>query len=322
MNRLNTSHLVAAAIAAVLMAGTAQSNEREAATAVQNAQARIGGQVYASPSQVLRVQEKLRADGRNPGAKGQWDDKTRAEARDYQKAHGMAPTGQLDTSLLSALDIGDVMEGEKDSGHFLDGLLESDSEESSPGSQQGTPIFVSPTHVAQIQHLLQDKGFYNGSIDGLWGEGTAAAANKYRREHGLEVGEGLDIALLRAMNAERAPVPKLAPGATARTEGVPLAAGPTALRALQKELSVQGIAAGNIDGEWGDATQRAVSEFQQKHELEPTGTLTLPTLAALGVDIAQDSKGVAFDAREAPERQSKEEQPSSVATTEPTSEDR
>ena len=304
--------LLSAVISAVLMTGAVHATEPASDTTTQTAEARTIGQVYASPSQVMRVQEKLRADGRKPGSNGEWNDATRAEVRDFQKAHGLSPTGQLDTSLLSALDIGDVLEGQSESGHFLDNLLKSD--ESVPASNaSGTPIFVSPTHVAQIQHLLKEQGYYTGSIDGVWGEGTAVAANKYRAANALEASSGLDIALLRAMNAERAPVPKLAPGATARSSGVPLLAGPTALRALQKELSEQGFPTGNIDGEWGQDTQRAVREFQKEHELETTGSLTLPTLAALGIDIAHEANKAAFDAREGAPA-GKDKKPDAVAT--------
>ncbi len=309
---MNTSHrvplgtLLASAVGAVLALSSVQAEERtEPVSAAQPAQVQ-SAQLYASPSQVklLQVkllQEKLRADGRKPGEEGRWDEATQREVRDYQKAHGLAPTGQLDTSLLSALDIGDVLEGQSDTGHFLDGLLRPDAKQ--PAAQtvdRGTPIYVSPVHVAQIQHLLREQGFYKGAEDGVWGEGTAAAANQYRMKQGLEASSGLDVALLRAMNAEKAPVPKLAPGATARSAGVPLLAGPTALRALQKELSAQGIQPGSIDGEWGQKTQNAVREFQRQHELEATGTLTLPTLAALGIDIAYDGSAKKQSTPEAP----------------------
>jgi peptidoglycan hydrolase-like protein with peptidoglycan-binding domain len=311
--------LLAAAVGAALAISSVHANEpAQSSLAVQ--QATVGSaQLYASPSQVMLVQQKLSADGRKPGEEGRWDDATQREVRDYQKAHGLAPTGQLDTSLLSALDIGDVLEGQSDTGHFLDGLLRRDTADTdgkpAATADRGTRIFVSPTHVAQIQHLLHEQGFYKGEEDGVWGEGTAAAANQYRMKHGLEASSGLDVALLRAMNAEKAPVPKLAPAATQRSTGVPLQAGPTALRALQKELTAQGIQAGNIDGEWGQNTQNAVREFQRKHELETTGTLTLPTLAALGIDIANSK--ASFEAREAGSDRAKEPSPpDAVATTE------
>jgi peptidoglycan hydrolase-like protein with peptidoglycan-binding domain len=284
--------LLSVAIAAVLGTATVQATDTKQTQAVeQRAELSTVGQIYASPSQVMLLQEKLRSDGRKTFITGEWDAATAREARDYQRAHGLAPTGQLDTSLLSALDMGDVLEGQKESGHFLDGLLTNNADErKASANSRGTPIYVSPVHVAQIQHLLREQGYYDGQIDGVWGEGTAAAANKYRREQGLEATPGLDISLLKAMNAERAAVPKLAPGATDRATGIPLMAGPTALRSLQKELTAQGIATGNIDGAWGEDTKRGVKEFQRKHDLEPTGTLTLPTLAALGIDVKHDGR--------------------------------
>lgn len=110
-------------------------------------------------------------------------------------------------------------------------------------------------------------------------------------------------------------VSKLAPGATTRSSGVPLMAGPTALRSLQKELSAQGISTGNIDGAWGEDTKRGVREFQRRHDLEPTGTLTLPTLAALGIDVTHAGKQ-AFDSRTSPARdRMKDEDPDAVATS-------
>ena len=252
------------------------------------------GQVYASPSQVRLVQDKLREDGRKPGAAGVWDEATIAEVRDYQKANGLAPTGEFDTSLLSALKVGDVFAGET-SATFLDGLLRAEPATSMPAAGHGAPIFVSPVHVAQIQHLLREHGMYKGTIDGAWGPETARAANEFRKQHGLEASSGLDIALLRALNQQRSPVPKLVAAATLRTDGVPLHAGPTAIRALQRELSRDGHEAGAVDGIWGENTRQALRSYQKEHSLEPTGTLTLPTLAALGIEIANDNARLSSD---------------------------
>jgi peptidoglycan hydrolase-like protein with peptidoglycan-binding domain len=196
--------------------------------------------------------------------------------------------------LLSSLKVGDVLAGNV-SGTFLDGLLRADSSEPVPVTGRGAPIFVSPVHIAQIQHLLQEQGFYKGTIDGAWGPETARAANEYRRKNGLDASPGLDIALLRALNQQHSPVPKLVSAATLRKDGVPLYAGPTAIRALQRELSRDGRDAGAVDGVWGENTRQALRSYQTAHSLEPTGTLTLPTLAALGIDLANDSTKLSSD---------------------------
>ncbi len=275
---------------ALFVAGTLAAGAAYAHDAAKNP----SGQVYASPSQVRLVQDKLREQGRKPGTTGAWDEATIAEVRDYQKANGLAPTGEFDTSLLSSLKVGDVLAGET-SATFLDGLLRAEVSKSAAATGRGAPIFVSPVHVAQIQHVLREHGMYKGAIDGAWGAETARAANDFRKEHGLEASPGLDIALLRSLNQQRSQVPKLVAAATLRTDGVPLHAGPTAIRALQRELSRDGHDAGPVDGVWGENTRQALRSYQTAHSLEPTGTLTLPTLAALGIEIANDGAKLSSD---------------------------
>lgn len=262
---------------AAFSAGAAHSNERTSS-------GNPSGQLYASPSQVRMVQEKLTEQGRKPGVDGIWGEHTAAEVRDYQQANALAPTGQLDTSLLSKLEIGDVLEGETSS-TFLDGLLRDTKPDNDQSGGRGTPLYVSPLHVAQIQHLLREQGHYSGPIDGAWGAETARAANEFREANGLEANEGLDISLLRALNKQATDVPKIVSAATSRSEGVPLEAGPTAIRALQRELAKKGHEAGAVDGVWGENTRQALRDYQREHDLEATGTLTLPTLAALGIDV-------------------------------------
>ena len=319
---MNARYKILCALTAFVFAGAAHANEPARDDAQMRTSAKAGAQLYASPSQVRLVQEKLREQGRKPGDDGVWDEATVSEVRDYQKANGLAPTGQLDTSLLSALEIGDVLEGETSS-RFLDGLLRADRSRDEEANARGAPLYVSPVHIAQIQHLLREQGQYEGQIDGVWGAETASAANRFRQEKGLEASEGLDVALLRALNQVRSDVPKLAAEATDRTEGVALQAGPAAIRALQRELGERGHEAGAVDGVWGENTRQALRDFQREHELEATGTLTLPTLAALGVNIASQrgatgtqSQG-GFEALSNDRPAAEEEDQDAVATREP-----
>ena len=127
-----------------------------------------------------------------------------------------------------------------------------------------------------------------GKDDGTWGAETAAAANRFRAAQGLDPTPFLDVALLQAMNHEHVEVPNLTADVLNRSAGVPLYAGTSTIRALQRELSQAGHNAGAIDGVWGDNTRDAVRAYQRAHGLETTGTLTLPTLAALGINVASD----------------------------------
>jgi peptidoglycan hydrolase-like protein with peptidoglycan-binding domain len=319
MNTSRPSRSLTRAIAALLagvgcvtFSAVGYTHDAKDSTSINAEALSLTSQLFASPSQVRLVQDKLREKGYDVAGQvdGVWGEGTTAAVKRFQSANNLAPTGQLDTSLLGALDIGDVLEGET-SAKFLDGLLTSDSKEFE-GKGFGAPLFVSPTHVAQIQHVLTERGFYEGEVDGVWGEATAVAANKYRTAMGLEPTEGIDVALLHALNQQRTEVPKLSTQIIVRTEGVPLKAGPVTLRAMQRELSAKGHDAGAVDGKWGENTREALRSFQREHELEATGTLTLPTLAALGLDIKRagefESRARSDDARPEP--------PTSVAAEE------
>jgi peptidoglycan hydrolase-like protein with peptidoglycan-binding domain len=297
-------------LALTAAAPVAVSHEATEGTRLTAEDRSLTAQLFASPSQVRLVQEKLRQKGYDVAGQvdGVWGDSTSAAVTRFQQANGLAPTGQLDTSLLSALDIGDVLAGETAS-KFLDGLLGADRNQAD-AKGIGAPLFVSPAHVAQIQHVLAERGFYKGEVDGLWGESTAAAANQYRTAMGLEADDGIDIALLQTLHQQRTDVPKLSTQVTSRTEGVPLYAGPVTLRAMQRELSAKGHDAGAVDGEWGENTRDALRSFQHEHELESTGTLTLPTLAALGIDIKRSG---GFESRAQSESAPAAERPTSVA---------
>lgn len=288
--------------------GTAEAT-LETGAALQS----VAGQIYASPAQVQQIQKKLLEQGYDLGqADGSWGERTRAAVRDFQRAKGLAPTGQLDTSLLSALDMGSVLEGETQTS-FLDGLLSEDRPRAGAVQGTGAPVYVSPMHVAQIQFLLRENGHDPGTIDGQWGAGTTQAAQEFRQSAGLEASDGLDVALLQALNRQRVNVPEQhLSSAKQHTSGVPLHVGPAVLREMQRELAQRGHEAGSLDGEWGTNTQQAVREFQRSENLEPTGTLTLPTLAALDIDVTQASRA-AIPERAADRAQPQAEEADAVA---------
>lgn len=60
--------------------------------------------------------------------------------------------------------------------------------------------------VKQIQHLLAYLGYYSGTVDGIWGKQSAAAASRFQRDYGgLTVdgipGEQTQAALKQAVSA-------------------------------------------------------------------------------------------------------------------------
>ena len=55
------------------------------------------------------------------------------------------------------------------------------------------------------------------------------------------------------------------------------------VRSVQQALNDKGYNAGPVDGQWGPATEDALTRFQHAAGVAPTGAPDRPTLAALGV---------------------------------------
>lgn len=70
--------------------------------------------------------------------------------------------------------------------------------------------------------------------------------------------------------------------------------------AAQKALRTEGYDPGPVDGTLDAKTVQAVRQAQKDREIEPTGRLDRRTVAALGVDVRQNSSSGASTRRERP----------------------
>ena len=63
------------------------------------------------------------------------------------------------------------------------------------------PPVVSPALIKQVQSKLKDAGYdKTGSVDGVWGDRTRTAVERYQTDHNLKSSGQLDAATLQAMN--------------------------------------------------------------------------------------------------------------------------
>lgn len=58
---------------------------------------------------------------------------------------------------------------------------------------------------------------------------------------------------------------------------------PSDVRQLQRSLAAKGFYKSRIDGLWGGRTTQAILDYQAVHQQALTGTVTMATLAELGV---------------------------------------
>ena len=55
------------------------------------------------------------------------------------------------------------------------------------------------SQVAEVQKRLKNLGYYNGSIDGIYGEGMKAGLIRFKKDHGLNVDHYVDWATYKAL---------------------------------------------------------------------------------------------------------------------------
>jgi peptidoglycan hydrolase-like protein with peptidoglycan-binding domain len=119
--------------------------------------------------------------------------------------------------------------------------------------------------VAELQQLLQSKGFYSGKIDGDFGAGTTNAVLKFQKENGL-VPDGIvgssSWAKLRVVVIPTSAqgLPTLLPGSKG-----------AAVSQAQQLLKDKGYYQGRIDGDFGVGTRDAIAAFQRANGLTIDG---------------------------------------------------
>ncbi|MBD2168591.1 peptidoglycan-binding protein [Calothrix membranacea FACHB-236] len=149
---------------------------------------------------------------------------------------------------------------------IADGRLIEYSSSTAPILVRGT---VTPA-VRDVQTFLKQQGFYNGSIDGIYGPNTYSAVVTFQRSRNLtadgRIGQNTWEALLDAYN-RNTPVnsnnlsqysPNTAPILKIGSQG-------QAVKDIQAFLKQQGYYTGAVDGIYGSATAASIEAFQQRY---------------------------------------------------------
>ena len=126
------------------------------------------------------------------------------------------------------------------------------------------------SYTADLQTALQDAGYYDGPVDGVYGPATVDAVETLQKAHGLPVTGTLDKATADALQSDLA-----AKGGAVAQEAVASTA------AVQQTLKLAGFWDGPVDGAWTPALTEAVKKFQTALGVKPTGAVDAATIAAL-----------------------------------------
>ncbi len=125
--------------------------------------------------------------------------------------------------------------------------------------------------VRQIQRALKNQGYYNGSVDGIYGSATQAAVRKFQASKGLSVDGICGTDTLRAL------------GIGGTGSSYRKGSSGSGVRQIQQKLKNWGYYSGSVDGIFGSATETAVKNFQSRNGLTVDGICGVQTLAALGL---------------------------------------
>lgn len=213
------------------------------------------------------------------------------------------------------------------SGSDSSSAYESSSSSSSSSSSDSGSLKKgsSGTNVEKLQKRLQELGYYNGSIDGDFGDATEAAFKAFQENAGLYVDgvAGSDVDYLYADDApafkstsdDEEKDEEAAEEETLDTEKEDLAdTGANAeeteityslgdysdeVAKIQDRLITLNYLDGEADGEFGSGTEDAVKDFQTANDLTATGIVEQTTYEALFSDsaVAAEAPAVVEEAK-------------------------
>ena len=130
-------------------------------------------------------------------------------------------------------------------------------------------------YTTTLQQALRDAGYYDGSVDGVYGPATVEAIEALQKAHGLPTTGTVDKATAAALQGDLA-----AKGGAIAQEKVASNA------AVQQTLKIAGFWDGPVDGQWTPELTAALEDFQSELGVKPTGTVDAATIMALEKAIA------------------------------------
>lgn len=227
-----------------------------------------------SGSQVKIMQNRLIYLGYLTGtADGEFDTITESGVKAFQSRNGLENDGVAGPTTLTRLYSDSARKASSAAGHL--GSLR-------PNAQGDA--------VRSLQRNLRTLGYYDGSVDGDYGEGTTAAVTAFQKAYGLtadgiagkstinKIESVLNGGSSSSSSSSSSSGKKNDPdvyGLTASSNGyssLSASSGSSSnVKSLQSTLSSLGYYSGNSDGDYGSGTESAVKAYQRAAGLRVTG---------------------------------------------------
>jgi peptidoglycan hydrolase-like protein with peptidoglycan-binding domain len=142
-----------------------------------------------------------------------------------------------------------------------------------PAPAAGAPVETDRTRlVGDIQRELENRGFYDGAIDGLWGAKTDAAVRDFVQASGGKVAPEASDALLRAIKA--APAKQAVAAQRSNDPIAALIAPKPRVLAIQRALTDFAYGPVALTGVYDPKTRAAIERFQRARGLPIDGQIS------------------------------------------------
>jgi peptidoglycan hydrolase-like protein with peptidoglycan-binding domain len=140
-----------------------------------------------SQQSVQTVQDRLRQAGAYSGnVDGIWGADSETALQHFQQTHQLQVTGQMNQATAATLGI--------DPGSLL-----AMASPAPPAVPPPAGEALRPRSIRAIQARLRALNFYPGAVDGVWGQSTQAAIERFQQGRGLQPNGQLNPATISAM---------------------------------------------------------------------------------------------------------------------------
>jgi peptidoglycan hydrolase-like protein with peptidoglycan-binding domain len=275
-----------------------------------------------SGAAVLRLQENLVAlgvqfhdsNGKPMAPTGFYGEQTAQAVRDFQKSHGIEPTGVADMRTLNAINAAanpqqvQTPPAPQPSANqttprdpLADNILK-------PG-ESGAAVLRLQQNLATLGVQFHDSNGKPIAPTGFYGEQTAQAVRDFQQSHGIAPTGVADMRTLNAINAAANPQQVQTPPTAQPTANQPASRDPladnvlqrgesgAAVLRLQQNLVILGMPFHDANGKpiaptgvYGEQTENRVRNFQQSHGLPATGVADMQTLNAINAAAQQQQQ--------------------------------
>ena len=285
LKKLNSSNVVSAN-------GTVAGSQDKEEDATDDGTLKKGSQGAA----VKLLQKRLKELGYYKSwVDGDYGNETVTAVKNFQRKNGLSVNGVAGSTTLKKLNSTSAID--------VNGKTEEDKKEESSSSDGSLKKGDKGDAVKNLQKRLKELGYYKTTCDGDYGDVTVAAVKAFQKMNGLYQDGVAGTQTMSKLNSSTAKDANgKIPGQATEDDKVEPDDGSLKkgsqgekVKELQRRLKELGYYKDYVDGDYGDATVKAVKAFQKMNGLTEDGVAGSTTLKKLNDDKAIKADGSSYD---------------------------